>query len=205
MGITTMNLFFELKINDKNSLMFFIPSNVEEKLNYLFYPTETINLFDEIMVVLKTDETALELTQDSIEFTIGRLYRSLKDIFELPSMYTVGDVARLYNIDFYHEILEMCDLSESSLWNNQHTMTFLYSQYGKIYLDISPRYPWLSQELEEAKESNDFFPFEDYIRNYKPIKIYELSQETIDQWRAQCSQFLKRVEKPTGLKDYDND
>ena len=52
-----MNLFFELKINDKNSLMFFIPSDVEDKLNYLFYAKSTeikfffgklINQFKEI-------------------------------------------------------------------------------------------------------------------------------------------------------------
>ena len=200
-----MNLFFELKINDKSSLTFFIPSDVEDKLNYLFYPTEVINLFDQITVVLKTDETALELAEDSIDFTIGSLYHNLKDISELPSIYKVGDVARLCNIDFYHESEDILDIPSCILWNNQQTMTFLYSQQGKIYLDISPRYPWLSEDREESKKSDDFFSFEDYIRDYKPIKIYELSQETIEQWRAQCSHFLKHVEKPSGIKEYDND
>lgn len=79
-----MNLFFELKINHKNSLMFFIPSNVDDKLNYLFYPTETINLFDKITVVLKAEESALELTENSIDFTIGHLYRNLNEIAQLP-------------------------------------------------------------------------------------------------------------------------
>lgn len=200
-----MNLFFELKINDKNSLMFFIPSDVEDKLNYLFYPTENVNLFDEITVVLKTDETAIELTQNSIDLTIGLLYRNLREISELPSLYKVGDIARIYNLDICTEKEDFFDNSWIAAWSNQNTITHLYSQGDKVYLDISPMYPWIYEHREESIKAEDFLPFEDYIRDYKPIKIYELSQETIDQWFIQCSQFLKHVEKPAGLKDYDND
>jgi hypothetical protein len=200
-----MNLFFELKINDKNALMFFIPSDVDDKLNYLFYPTEAINLFDQITIVLKAEEIALELTENSIDLTIGDLYRTLKQISQLPSVYKVGDVARIYNLDIYTEKEDSFNNSSIALWSNQKTITHLYSQGSKIYLDISPMYPWIYDEQEDAKKSSDFFSFQDYIRDYKPIKIYELPQETIDQWRRQCSHFLKHVEKPVGIKDYDND
>ena len=202
-NITTMNLFFELKINDKNSLMFFIPSDLEDKLNHLFYPTEQINLFDVITIVLKTNDMAFELAEESIDFTIGTLYRTLKNIHELPTLYKIGDIARIYNLDVYNEKEDFFNNSWIVLWSNQHTITHLYSQNGKVYMDISPMYPWLYEKPDDDVE--DFFPFEDYIRDYKPIQIYELSQETIDQWRAQCSHFLKRVEKPAGLKDYDSD
>lgn len=63
-------------------------------------------------------------------------------------------------------------------------------------------YPWIYDEQEDAKKSAEFFSFEEFL-NYKPLKIYELSQTIIDQWHAQCSQFLKRVEKPAGIKDMD--
>lgn len=200
-----MNLFFELKINSKNSLMFFIPSDLDDKLNYLFYPTAAINLFDQITIVLKAEGMALELTENSIDLTIGDLYKTLKEIAELPVVYKVGDIARICNLDIYAEKEDFFDNSLIALWSNQQTITHLYSQDNKIYLDISPMYPWIYDEHEDAVKSNDFFSFEDYIRDYKPIKIYELSQETVKEWLEQCSQFLKRVEKPAGLKDYDND
>jgi len=78
----------------------------------------------------------------------------------LPSLYKLGDVARLY-------------------------------------LEISSSYPWLFLDPEP---SDNYYSFDDYVANYKPIAVHEISRETAEQWIKQSEALLQSMERPPQRK-----
>lgn len=77
--------------------------------------------------------------------------------------------------------------SQYLLWETLVVKTWLYEKEGKIFFEITPAYKWFCRTIRpEEKES--YVTFEEFIKNYKPYVITELSRETMRVW-------LKEVER----------
>jgi hypothetical protein len=68
--------------------------------------------------------------------------------------------------------------------------TWLYEKDGKIFLEITPTYPWtfIDPEPEET-----FISYNQFIQNYHSYIIKEISRDIISQWHKETERLLKIV------------
>lgn len=77
-----------------------------------------------------------------------------------------------------------------------HTMTRLYAIDRKIFLDVSPFYPWtsLDEEEEQAMRFREgYIAYDEYMKNYKPIAILEISREVAHVWLEKSRELLRTM------------
>ena len=77
------------------------------------------------------------------------------------------------------------------LFNINYTKVWLYNHNNKIIMEISPSYPW---HYLDPKDDEQFETFEQFMTNYKPIAIHEISKETAQEWLKQAQDYLDIVE-----------
>lgn len=198
-----MNLVQEFKISDQDSIKILVPNNVENKLNYYDYPTEQLHLFDQLTVVLQQKDLSTELARDMTDYTLGDFQDALIKVLNkknsLPVEYNIKDLGILYNINSHTDNENRFDLTQFSIWSNVTTITWLYRKNNHIYLEISPKYPWLYEEYDPLEH---YISFQDFMRAYKSVALYEISREIAEQWLTQCNVILDEIAKLSGYKNY---
>lgn len=66
------------------------------------------------------------------------------------------------------------------LWSTPHSInTWLYNSGTNIIFEVTPSYPWLFRDPEPRE---DFYSYEEFVKNYKPIFVQEMSRETLEEW-----------------------
>lgn len=192
-----MKLIDKLDINEFDSINIFVPE-LREKYNYFYKPSESLHICDQITIKLQQKESVTELAQNMFDILYkhfhGVLTNIVKDNLFLPADVAVGEVGYIHNMDIETDNDDFYNFAKFSLCNNSEIMTFLYSKNDKIYLEVSPLYPWFYQEPEPHEE---YIPFREYIKAYKPIALYEISRETAQKWLHQCETIMEMVDKTT--------
>ena len=59
------------------------------------------------------------------------------------------------------------------MWGGNEFDTWLYNQNNKIYLEITPGYMW---HFSDQINKEDFIPYDEWIKNYKPLVIIEIDK-----------------------------
>jgi hypothetical protein len=79
------------------------------------------------------------------------------------------------------------------MWDSAHgrPKTWLYTRNGTIILEITPAYKWHFIEPEEGEQS---ITFEEFLKNYKPCAIREISKETAQEWLSKIDELLTIIE-----------
>lgn len=84
---------------------------------------------------------------------------------------------------------------------------WIYEKEGKIFFEITPIYKWHYRDPEP--EAEGYITFGEFIKNYKPYVIAELSIETVREWLRQVEylQALVKInyERYKNLSDEDRD
>lgn len=69
-----------------------------------------------------------------------------------------------------------------------HAFTQLYTCEGKIFLEVSPYYPWHC--YYKPQQGDGYIKYEEYMRTYKPIAVLELSREAAQKWLEKSKELL---------------
>jgi hypothetical protein len=187
------------KLNNEEGIFMSLPCNFEE----LACCSEgAINFYTQE----HTYTMALDLVLYFMNELIGSLSQSLENKLRLHESISkdIGYLSNEYLQDkpgLVCEKLEGIDYwvgSKNALWSTRQNMypklaSWLYNdQNGNIIFEITPRYPW---HFSEPKEGEDFIPYEEWIKSYKPVLIRAIPVEVARQWLEQANMILKKIEE----------
>jgi hypothetical protein len=170
-----------IEIDQKNTIQF----DLQTKLNDVFRYVET-----EIILCIK-DQTETLLFDDFLIVGLRELQWPLKQLltgdFKLHPSIT-ENIGYLWD-EYLHDV-ELPSETDSKghafwvgskylVWNSARskTATWLYENNGKFWFEVTPGYPW---HFEEPKEGESLEPYEEFMNNYRPIALFELSRETLE-------------------------
>ncbi len=185
-----------LKINATDEINIVIPKN---KYNYFYKPGSVLHIYDQIVIEFKQKKKKIQISSDMLD----NLYEVFTDVLNavvqnkivVPGEIEVGCVGYWYNMYIENETdVEFLLALPLALCGNGDWQMWLYSKSDKIYLEISPLYPWL---YDGSKQKEKYIPFQEYMKTYKPIALYELSKETVEQWLVQCEKVFASADKST--------
>jgi hypothetical protein len=193
-----MTSLISFKISESQNIEIVIDK--QNKVNIYGYQVVGLHIFDEVEVQYIHDGEAITLARDIIREIINTfvvtLEKALKKELLLEEVFIVGKVGYFFNKITYtntNELKEKNDIfSEYWVWSSpKNVQTWLYNVDGKIYLEISPTYPWLFLDPDEDEL---YTSFDDYMKNYKPIAIVELQETLVRTWINQCHMILEKIE-----------
>jgi hypothetical protein len=172
--------------------------NKQNKTNIYGYQAEGLHVFDEVEVEYIHNNKTVILAKDIVRYIIDSfsisLEKSLKNELPLHESCTIGKVGYCFSQKRYMNKLEEKDdiFSQYWVWSSPNNVqTWLYNVGSKMYLEISPTYPWL---FSDPDEDESYVPFDEYMKNYKPIVIIELQESLVLAWINQCHKILQTIE-----------
>ena len=193
-----------------NSLVFF---NInEETKQYLLL----INLcpeqnhlyrFDVSNIIFVDDENReiYQVYNDAIIYGVESLYHLLKKALnnELNLHdFTETSIGLSRNQYFQkkNEAMEInkkdkCEWAGGSLllWEVPSKLeTWLYNKNNKIFIEITPVYPW---HFSDPREHEHFIPYNEWIKNYKPLMVAEIEKEFASDWLIKTEKIIQEIEK----------
>lgn len=92
-----------------------------------------------------------------------------------------------------YETIQDCMAQKNLLWETLDNASWFYERNGKFFFEVTPVYKWHSR-YPEKEEKKDYVPFEQFIKNYKPYVITELSVEIVREWLRQTEHLLEAIE-----------
>ena len=76
------------------------------------------------------------------------------------------------------------------MWSTpQDYDTWMYNDGDHIVIEVTPVY---GSNLSN-KRAKGYYPYQEFVRNFKPIAVYALSHERAAEWLAQTEQLIKRM------------
>lgn len=187
--------YIYFQINQTTEIRFDLPTPINDAFRY-----------DEIQVLLCTNNLKeFVLYQDFIIEALRAfkrvLERALNNKLQLHSSITknIGFVWNEYLHD--DEVSMELDAMGNSFWVGQKHLiwnvrssdaaTWLYEKDGKFWFEVTLDYRW---HFSDPKEDEEFISYEEFMRNYKPIALFEVSRETLEEWLKRVHELLKVVE-----------
>lgn len=76
------------------------------------------------------------------------------------------------------------------MWSGNVFDTWLYNKNVSIFMEIKPGYKWHFQEPEEGE---DFVSYEDWIKEYEPIKLVEIDSNIASIWLQKLEALMKEI------------
>jgi len=176
-------------LNEEKKIVVKIP-DIKSKFNYYYEPSEKLHKFDEVTVFFVTKDCEIEIFKDSLDDFIVPFYRLLKKAIannlELPREIEEGKAGEMLN-DYLNERSTL-DLKPfwlcSSLKNND---TLLYTKNNKIYMEVTPLYPWT---FIEPKSEDNYISFDEFMKSYKPDAVEPILHVIACEWLAQCLEII---------------
>lgn len=189
------NIYFEI----------LVPKLIHKDNSYC-QPTERLHIFDIVTLIYSDNNIKTELLEDTADEIISGTRCAFKNILNnkraLPNNVIAGNASLAFSICVQRDDESFND-SLYWLWSSlSHIQTWLYTKDNKIYLEVSAIYPWL---FSDPEPSENYFDFEEYVKMYKPIALYEISRETVELWLQQCTNILETIETPSGYQFHEGD
>lgn len=174
------------------------------------YTLETLLCCDEIYVYFNADEVFLLNIDCSHELITLKdmLISALRNQLLLHNSIT-KDIGYLSNQEYHGDPnLELIFNAKEgqefwvgrryNLWETPGDVTpslatWLYNnEKGEIILEITPNYPW---HFSDPTPEENFIPYEQWIKDYKPFIIRTIPQEVAKRWLAQVEHLIEVFEK----------
>lgn len=76
-------------------------------------------------------------------------------------------------------------------FSTYETITWFYTKNSSFIIEITPCYKW--SDCTPTK-NEQFETFEEFMKNYKPIAIHEISKKTAQEWLKQAQDYLDIIE-----------
>jgi hypothetical protein len=184
---------------DKRIELYF--SDIKYKRNYFYEPTKKLHRFDEVMVTYYYHNNRINLYRDTLDGAflslVGNLEKVKQGRFEKPLSIDVGKMVYALNEsdkENANELYKDINFNNFWLWSTpaaEGAESFMYTYKGTLYLEIGLLYPWLYHEPDPSDPN--YVLYQDFIKNYKPIAVEKISNETAMQWLNQCNALLKQI------------
>ena len=194
----------------KKTIIKFIIDNTKYLTLKMMGPVEEIYLFDDITIVYHDARKQYVLyTKDFVCEALrgfeSVLKLAIKNQFVLHESIQ-KDIGYLWN-EYLEEKEEQHNFVEKSLegiiyWvGGKHHLfqskfkeydTWLYNKDGEIYLEITPYYQW---HFDEPQKNENFIPYEEFIKNYKPLVILKIDKGQAEEWLKIVSNLVIIAEK----------
>lgn len=191
-----LNILNKLIIHKKVSVVVSVPVYPQDKFNYYFEATSALHIYDRVKVVLHTNNRRLILAHDMMDNVYDFMICTFKYILNrdnnLPSDMMIGYVGYQYMCDTMAERKHACKYTEYMLFSVEKYVTFLYRVKNNYYLEINYSYPWLYRDPEPGE---NYILFKDFVKDYKPLFLYEVSEDVIQEWLMKCEQTYALAEK----------
>jgi hypothetical protein len=190
-----MKLLKIFKINKDSSIEIAVPT-LKDKFNRYYKPTQELQKFDHVKVIFYLKDKRFIIFYDDIQSCLTQFQGSLKLVLEnkisLPDFINLGNLGYHYNNDMNIQDRKSVNYSFFWLWSSTNLQTWLYNRDSKIYIEITPTYPWL---FADRKKGEKYIPFKKFIENYKPIAVEEIDRSIAEQWLNECRAMLTELER----------
>lgn len=122
------------------------------------------------------------------------LERALNDELEISLEIKNSSIGLWWN-DYTHlyddNEVKIEDLTEELwLWSTRYIQSWLFSKKGKVYLEISPSYPW---HFVEAREGEEFISYQEFRSKFEPIAVIEILPEQAKSIIGNCSRLIEYI------------
>jgi hypothetical protein len=200
-----MNIVEQFDIAKNNVLEIVIP-DFKDKYNYYYEPTQFLNKFDEVSVVLRLDDKECvimtEIIQDIACALRSRLKNALQNKAILPPHIALGELNLFYSREDYKNYWQdenlpyecTVDYQQFWLWSTSgKTQSWMYNHDGKIYLEIGEIYK------NPDNDERDDRLFAAYIKNYKPLFIGEIKYDVACEWLHKSERLINIIDSEYAL------
>jgi hypothetical protein len=184
-------------ISNGKSFFILVPPD-HLKATWYTKPSKKLNKFDEIFFVYETEIICIFLANDEelhivLDILITALKKCLNDTKELE----LQKPAQCGNLGIYFNNNAMkddhrYDFSRYWLFSTKEIQTWIYTLNNEIYIEISNSWRWLY--LEPDLSDPNFISYDEFMKNYKPIAVEKISEETAQKWLEQCNRLMKKIE-----------
>jgi hypothetical protein len=183
------------KIDKTNAIIFELPQVLAEAFRY-----------DEIFVFLNQNNQNKNILYQDFLIEALRAFkrvldRALDNKLQLHHSIT-KNIGYVWN-EYLHDIevpMEL-DAMGSSFWVGQKHLiwnarssdaaTWLYESEGRFWFEVTLDYRW---HFSDPKEGEEFISYEESMKAYKPIVIFEVSREDLEQWLERVRELVVLVE-----------
>ncbi len=189
---TTLIIF---KINNKQSII----------IKNLCYEGNHLYRWDPVDIIFKNKSLEYIISQhDYLMPKIEDIYYYLQSAIKnkLPVLKSMkGKLGYFRNQGLHQENTASCEKPIDKekwktpiyiMWGGNKFNTWLYNQNNKIFLEITPCYPW---HFNEPKAGDNYVPYDEWIKSYKPLIIIEIDKVTAQQWYDQAGKIMQEIEK----------
>lgn len=188
-----------------NEIIFAI--NEQERIKViLFSPLDNIWRFDFIEalyvkddvceLLIYTDDELVELLRLLLNGVCIRAF-SGKSKLDESIQENLGYMWNVYLDSWRHvrsyQNMPDCISQRYLLRSHRGVAVWFYEKDGKFLFEITPAYKWHSCDLR-LKENKGYVPFKQFIENYKPYVITEVSLEALRVWFKQITYLLSLIE-----------
>jgi len=187
--------FIIFKINETQSLI----------IKNLCADGDHLYRYDPIEIIFKDKNTTFIISEhDHLMPSTEDLFYNLKDAIKnkLVLLKSIkADLGYLWNQDLNYRNIVPPEKRKNEkrwkgtrylMWESNEFDTWMFSQNNSIYLEITPAYPW---QFSEPEKSEKFIPFDEWIKNYKPLALIEIDKTTAQQWLEQTKLLMQEIEK----------
>lgn len=187
--MTEFNFFL-----DKESKINIVIPDLPQKHNYYYEPTDKLNRFDEVTVTYTGDNFSIVLSKDILNEILHVFNECLKKVIhgKLQLLSTAKTGTLGYTLNNILNEKQDDDISFFWVWSSLNNIDTLFYNIGdEIYLEIVPAYPWTYQE---PTAGDGYISFEEFMNNYKPYVVKNISVNTAIQWQRTCEDILKSID-----------
>ncbi|MBI2774575.1 hypothetical protein HYX58_01070 [Candidatus Dependentiae bacterium] len=193
-------VLLNFEISKENRIEVFFSDEIN-KFNYFYEPSEKLHVFDEVNIALYMQNKQIILAEDplrdGVESLYNQLIRAKQGLISLPKGINIGTLSYHINESTYlseqvggKRLINSMNFSVWSLPAGK-AQTYMYTSQNKLYLEIGVFYRW--HYIERTDADIDYIPYEDFIKNYKPILVDEVTNEMASNWMQQCESLLKQL------------
>jgi len=183
-----MKTVITFPINSKKKFEVRIP-DLKDKFNYYYESTESLDLFDEVTLILCDNAQEITILSDTVEWILSSL-KLLENIQELPNDIQIGELGKYYNQKTYEEDFDALDFNDYWLWSGT-VQIWVYSKNKKIYLEIAPTCPLFFTDQNDIP----LLAFDEFMANYKLVFCGPLSDKVIHHWMEKGAAVLKQAQE----------
>jgi hypothetical protein len=173
---------------------------VHLKSTWYFEPSEKLNRFDEVNVVYENSGACTFLfEEEEMQEVIVRLMLAMQHVFQksrqLSPAIQCGNLGYYFNQTIFDEGYTF-DFSHYWWFSTRYIQTWLYTIDSKIYIEISPSYPWANIELPKNFEQfpKNFVSYEEFMKNYRPIAVVSISPHIAQTWVDQSKVLARELD-----------
>lgn len=190
---------------NKNNIIFRL-NDTESLVIKAKHPVEEIHCCYYAPTIFLSGAHIYEISECRPQDIVETISKELKKAFKkqlIPCQSTTQDIGFLWN-EAYRDKPGFIYEGKAQLWVDESLRhwaagekgqaiisTWIYNDKdGNIILEITPDYPWYDCTPEEYE---NYIPYEEWIKTYKPLVIKKIPKDVAQKWVEQADFIAKKI------------